>query len=207
MLPIILASTSPRRIELLSQVKMRFTTYAPNVDETRLRGESPQNFVKRLSIAKAHAAVPHALENHASSLIIAADTTVVAPNGSILEKPKNGRDAVRMLRAISGKTHVVYTGYTVLLCQVGGDTESHSRVVRSKVKLRALSGKAIDRYLALGESMDKAGAYAAQGAGMALIESLQGSYTNVVGLPMEQLLGDLEEHFGLPLFAGSFSTP
>ena len=200
MLPLILASTSPRRIELMKQVGLRFETFSPNVDEKRLKGEKPEAFVKRLAVSKAHAAVAHALEKNSASLIIAADTTVVSPKRQILEKPKSRSDAARMLRSISGATHEVLTAYAVLLCQVNGPLEIHSRVVKSKVRMRKLSPKAISRYLDRGESMDKAGAYAAQGAGMALIQSLSGSFTNVVGLPMEQLLSDLETHFGIPIF-------
>jgi septum formation protein len=108
-----------------------------------------------------------------------------------------------MLRAISGKTHTVLTGYCLLTSDVGrrgSGRTSVVRVVRSKVKIRKLSSRDLAAYLKTGESMDKAGAYAAQGYGAALIEGIDGSYTNVVGLPMAQLAWDLEAAFGVPLF-------
>ena len=108
-----------------------------------------------------------------------------------------------MLRAIAGRTHVVLTGYCLLGTEArgrAGRQQSVVRVVRSEVRIRKLSSADVKAYLATDESMDKAGAYAAQGHGAALIDEIRGSYTNVVGLPVAQLARDLEEEFGVPLF-------
>jgi septum formation protein len=130
--------------------------------------------------------------------VIAADTTVVAPGGKrILGKPVDVRDAERMLRLISGRTHEVLTGYCLLGWDEKGRMRTWSRVVRSKVTMRKVSTAMIRDYVASGEPMDKAGSYAAQGFGMNWIQFLRGSYTNVVGLPMCELLMDLEEKFGV----------
>ncbi len=196
---IILASSSPRRIELLAQAGIEAQVQRPDADETPRRGEKPQTLVRRLSRAKA---VSVAEKNGHSALIIAADTIVVSPDGQkILGKPVDDRDARRMLGRLSGRWHTVFTGYCVLKIDAGGSHRSHVRVVASKVKLRALTKRQIDFYVATGEPMDKAGSYAAQGRGMTLVESIRGSYTNVVGLPMAQLLADLEERFDVPFFA------
>jgi septum formation protein len=196
--PLILASSSPRRIELLKSVHLEFLVRAPEVDETPVRGESPLKMVKRLSELKAFTVSELALHEFGGAVLIAADTTVVAPNGkTVLGKPVDDLDAARMLRSLSGKTHVVYTAYCILA--VGREMKSRkwSRIVRSKVTMRKLSSKMIEKYILTGESKDKAGAYAAQGIGATFIESIHGSYTNVVGLPMAQLLEDLEKRFGI----------
>ncbi|MGZ6309765.1 MAG: Maf family protein, partial [Bdellovibrionota bacterium] len=109
-------------------------------------------------------------------------------------------DAKAMLKLLSGKTHTVLTGYCLLEAVSGGKSRRISRVISSRVKMRKLDAAAIARYVATGEPMDKAGSYGAQGLGMALIEEIRGSYTNVVGLPMAQILSDLEKSFGIPIF-------
>jgi septum formation protein len=205
---IILASSSPRRIELLKQLGLKFESKSPDVDETPLRGEKPAALVARLASAKAEA-VDEAL-SPGPRLVIAADTIVVAPGGKkVLGKPRTRAEAGRMLRTIAGKTHTVLTGYCLLGTHAragDGYQQSVIRVVRSLVKIRKLSRAEIAAYLATGESMDKAGAYAAQGHGAALIEEIRGSYTNVVGLPVAQLARDLEVGFGVPLFGWKGSS-
>jgi septum formation protein len=158
------------------------------------------------------------LKRGAPVLIIAADTTVVAPGGSgsrgrVLGKPRDTREAKRMLGRLAGREHTVLTGYCVLELRESKrgrasrtelpSFESHilGRVVVSRVRMRRLSARDIAAYVATGEPMDKAGAYAAQGIGMALIEEIRGSYANVVGLPICQLAQDLEGRFGVSLFA------
>jgi septum formation protein len=195
---IILASTSPRRIELMRQAGFEIEVVAPGSEELERRGESPRAMVKRLSQEKARAALASARPGAGRKLIVGADTTVVAPGGGrVLGKPADAADARRMLARLSGRVHEVLTGYTVLEARAGRETRAFSRVVSSRVSIRKLSRRAIERYVATGEPMDKAGSYAAQGAGMALVERLSGSYTNVVGLPMCQLIRDLEERFGV----------
>ncbi|OFZ53632.1 MAG: septum formation protein Maf [Bdellovibrionales bacterium RIFOXYC1_FULL_54_43] len=205
MFRIILASSSPRRIELMSQVGLEVDSLRPVADETVLRHESPRKMVARLAREKALSlapADPETASPRSRTLIIGADTTVVAPDGkSIFGKPRNRKDATRMLRALAGKTHTVLTGYCIL--EISRKPKTHTRVVNSKVRMRPLSKQQIARYIDSGEPNDKAGAYAAQGLGMALIEGISGSYTNVVGLPMAQLLSDLDSIFGIALFGRS----
>ncbi len=210
---LILASTSPRRIELLRLAGLDPEVIAPNTDEIEIPGESPAKMVMRLAQEKAEASAFKAMTHTAPKilhkqglLIIAADTTVVAPGTKkevpqTLGKPINKADAARMLRLLSGKAHTVLTGYCILKLTPSGKKpgllESHvmGRVVQSTVKIRKLTAREITHYIATGEPMDKAGSYAAQGLGMALIEEIQGSYTNVVGLPVCQVLQDLESRF------------
>lgn len=192
---IILASQSPRRKELLKNSGIRFKVLVSDICEERKKGESGQAMVRRLSKEKA---IKVAMEITSSksklrSLVIAADTTVVSPRGQILEKPKNKSDAFRMIRQLSGRTHHVFTGYTIVEVQGENITIKKNKTIKTTVEFRPLSMKEIRSYINWGESMDKAGAYAAQGAGMLLIKSIRGSYTNVVGLPMAELLSDITE--------------
>lgn len=201
-IPLILASTSPRRIDLLKQVGLSIEIKAPDADETEKPREKPEKLVQRLSFAKAESMQAWASEKFEKSLIIAADTIVVAPGGAkILGKPRDVQHARTMLRSLSGKTHLVLTGYCLLLVSRTGKSRKLVRVVRSKVKIRSLSTRVIEKYVQTGEPMDKAGSYAAQGMGMALIEGIQGSYTNVVGLPISQVIQDIEKMLGISLFA------
>jgi septum formation protein len=193
---IILASTSPRRIELMKQVGLLCEVISPDADETPHRGEKPAALVARLARAKAQS-VAQTVEG--DSIIVAADTIVVDPSGKkILGKPQSERDAVKMLSMLAGRKHTVLTGYC--LWETGTNAYVKVRVVKSNVKMRKLSRAQILAYVASGEPMDKAGSYAAQGLGMALIEKISGSYANVVGLPVSQLWLDLETHFGLKAF-------
>lgn len=196
--PIILASTSPRRIELMNAIQLPCLVESPPIKEVHRRGETPRQMVRRLAKEKAVSVIPEVLRKLGAAVIIAADTIVVAPDGGkILGKPENTSDAIRMLRKLVGKTHTVLTGYCILSIGRGVERECWVRVVTSRVKMRPLSEKGIRNYIQLDKPFDKAGSYAAQGLGMALIESINGSYTNVVGLPVTQLLKDLEKRFGI----------
>jgi septum formation protein len=196
---IVLASTSPRRIELMKQIGLRFETHSPKTDETPRKNEKPTALVARLALSKAQSATHFLKAAQGATLIIAADTIVVDPSGKqILGKPRSRAEACSMLRKLQGATHTVFTGYCILETDPNeseGFAHSHVRVVKSRVTMRSLSPAQIRKYVASGEPMDKAGSYAAQGLGMALIEKLDGSYANVVGLPVSQLAQDLEEHF------------
>ncbi len=198
---IYLASTSPRRQELLLQQGLRFQTIAPQVDETPKRSENGRAMVGRLAKAKARAALVGV--NEFPAIVIAADTTVVAPGGKlILGKPEDMAEAHAMLTRLQGKTHVVYTGYCILgVASAGAKPRERAQVVASRVTFRKMNAAQIASYAALVQPLDKAGAYAAQGAGMSIIDSIQGSYANVVGLPISQVLADLEKHFGYSLFS------
>jgi septum formation protein len=173
----ILASASPRRRELLESIGLEFEVIPSHIPEVRAAGESPEEYVARLSREKAAAVA----REHPGRWVIAADTTVLLGD-ELLEKPADGLDAVRMLATISGKTHTVYTGVTLL-----GSGYSDTRVSESEVRMLPLSGADIEWYVGTGEPLDKAGSYAVQGKGAMFIDSIHGSYTNVVGLPLATL--------------------
>jgi septum formation protein len=121
---------------------------------------------------------------------LAADTTVVSPKNKNLGKPINLTEARSMLMQLQGRTHSVFTAYTIMKVNLGIVQKIKTRVVQTRVTFRKLKKFEIDAYLSRGESMDKAGAYAAQGAGMSLVEKMNGSYTNVVGLPLSEVIQD-----------------
>lgn len=158
---------------------LSFEVRPSNVPEVRAEGEAPEEYVARLSRDKARALA----EAHPSEWVIAADTTVLLGD-ELLEKPADAQDAARMLAAISGKTHLVYTGVT--LQNVERDYRE-TRVSETEVRMLPLEPADIAWYVGTGEPLDKAGAYAAQGAGGVFIESIHGSFTNVVGLPLATL--------------------
>ena len=186
---LVLASGSPRRIELLRAIGLDPEVFKPEVDETPVRGESARAMVRRLARMKAKVAV----QGFAESIVLAADTTVVGTDGKrILGKPESAADALRMLRQLRGKSHTVLTGY----CLAKG-TKVFSRVVASRVVMRDVKLSVLEAYVATGEPLDKAGAYGIQGLGGLLVESIRGSYTNIVGLPVSHVVADLEEQFGI----------
>jgi septum formation protein len=179
---LVLASSSPRRSELLRQVGLDFEIRPADIDESVRVGESPIDYVQRLSDEKASAVA------HVGEIVIAADTTVTI-DGEILAKPLDDEDARRMLRLLSGKVHRVYTGVTVLTPGATGTrTVARARVVNTAVTFVALDDEAVDWYIRTGEPDGKAGGYAIQGAGASLVERLDGSVTNVIGLPLAETL-------------------
>ncbi len=171
----ILASQSPRRRELLQYITKDFEVRVSDADETLPDGITPDGAVVMLSQIKAR---PFA---QAGDTVIGADT-VVAIDGEILGKPADKADAARMLRRLSGKTHSVFTGVTVIK-----NGAEHSFCSETKVTFYPLSDAEINRYIATGEPMDKAGAYGIQGYGSLLVERIDGDYFNVVGLPVSRL--------------------
>ena len=175
----ILASSSPRRRELLASIGVAYDIVPPHVPEEHRPGEAPEEYVARLSRDKAEAVA----RQHPAQWIIAADTTVLLGD-QLLEKPADKRDAARMLSLIAGRTHTVYTGVTL---QNLGRQYSETRVAESEVRMLPLSASDISWYVETGEPLDKAGAYAVQGIGGMFIDSIHGSYTNVVGLPLAML--------------------
>jgi septum formation protein len=184
--PLILASASPRRKYWLEAIKIPFDVVVPSVDETPRAGESPTEMVLRLSSEKARSVA----DKHKGRWVLAADTTVVVDE-IILGKPEDAQDAARMLQLIQGRKHSVHTG----VCLVR-DKEIHQFVDSAEVYLRPLSQEQIRWYVATGEPMDKAGAYAAQGIAALFILRIDGSFATVMGLPME-LLGELFFRLGL----------
>jgi septum formation protein len=185
---LILGSTSPRRAELLKRLGFHFDIIGPEIDETPGRNEDPKKLVKRLSLGKAQAV--QKIKFTPSSLILTADTVVVSPKNEILNKPVDAAEAQKMLRMLSGKVHKVYTGYCLLTAK-----QKIQRVIESKVQMRTLSKASIQTYIQTTEPMDKAGGYGAQGMGLAFIQEIRGSHTNVIGLPLEAILDDLYTSF------------
>ncbi len=192
-LKVVLASGSPRRKELLTWAGISFEIMISDVDETPRKKELPAQMVRRLSREKAEAVGKSLLQSAREAIVIAADTTVVSPKGKILGKPADPEEAFKMISELQGKTHQVLTGYSLVKVQNGKILKIISKVVKTAVTMRSLSSEERKFYLSQGESMDKAGAYAAQGFGMVLIEKIRGSYTNVVGLPMNEVLRDLRQ--------------
>jgi len=176
---LILASQSPRRRELLESIGLPFDVVPSNVPEIHSPGESPDDYVTRLSQAKADAVAAA----HRDRWVIAADTIVMLGD-QLLEKPADENDARRMLSLIAGQTHVVHTGLTLQRADV---MYRQTRVARSAVRMLPLTADEVAWYAATGEPLDKAGAYAVQGVGGMFIESIDGNYTNVVGLPLALL--------------------
>jgi septum formation protein len=174
---IVLASSSPRRIELMRWAGFHFTTCIPDVDETPRSGEEGKVLVKRLATEKTLVIA----NRYPQKTILGADTIVMIDK-KILGKPADENEAVDMIKMLSGKTHQVLTG----VC-IKGPNRLVIDVVHTFVTLRKLSEKQIKHYVDYGESLDKAGAYGIQGIGMVLVERIEGSFTNVVGLPMEYI--------------------
>jgi len=185
--PIVLASGSPRRKQLLEMLRIPFRVIAPDVDEHVLPGESPDAYVTRLSRAKAQAVVSLAPQD----IVLAADTTVVIEH-SILGKPESPKDAVHMLERLQGRTHEVLTSVAVA---ENGRLEQALDV--SRVTFRPNDRRTLEEYVATGEPLDKAGAYAIQGLGAPLIERVEGDFFGVMGLPLRLAL-DLLAKFGRP---------
>ncbi len=189
---IILASQSPRRRELLGQVGLTFEIVSPEVDEAQYGGLPPRELVQTLSRAKA---LDAARRVPAGSLVLGADTVVVL-DGQALGKPDGPEGARAMLTALSGRTHEVWTGFT--LCRDGA---VHTEAVATEVTFRALAPEEIDRYVATGEPLDKAGAYGIQGRGALLVAQIRGDYSNVVGLPL-CAVGQALRRFGVDPLGG-----
>lgn len=185
---LILASQSPRRKELLERMGLRdFKIISPDLEEVMDDKLPPPQLVEKLSLEKAAAVRPLAPQG---AIVIAADTVVVL-EGAILGKPRDRLDAFKILSALSGGRHQVYTGLTVLRDQrVVTDHEV------TTVTFRELTGEEIEDYIATGEPMDKAGAYGIQGYGALLVSGIDGDYSNVMGLPVAKLGGILKD-FGL----------
>lgn len=175
--PIILASASPRRRELLTQIGVDFTVITADIDETPLPGEDHRTYTLRLAEEKARAV----LLKHPDSIVIGADTTVTS-NGELLGKPRDTADAERMLALLQGNTHEVTTSIAVLTTE-----KTLTAAETTRVTFAAITPEQIARYIASGEPMDKAGAYAIQGIAAQWIPRIEGDYFNVVGLPLAAL--------------------
>ncbi|MBN1957659.1 MAG: septum formation inhibitor Maf [Desulfuromonadales bacterium] len=188
----ILASASPRRSELLKQIGLAFETVPSRVAETLLPGETPQEHVARLSLDKAREVLNRPEIN--GRWFLGSDTIVLFDQ-TILGKPDNRAHAAAMLRRLSGQEHQVLSGFALLDKHTG---EQLVETVSTRVRFRQLTADEIARYIATGEPDDKAGAYAIQGLGVCFVAAIEGSYTNVVGLPLCRLTLALKK-FGVPL--------
>ena len=183
-MPIVLASASPRRQELLRDAGIEFVVKPENIPEVRQKNEAPQVFAERMAREKAHTV----LAENSEEYVLGADTIVVV-NDLVLGKPENEQDAARMLRLLSGRKHHVITG----VCLKGNGFED-VRSETTAVHFSVLSDDDIRAYIATGEPMDKAGAYAIQGMASHWISKIEGDYSNVVGLPVALVLEMLREH-------------
>jgi septum formation protein len=189
--PLILGSASPRRRELLASLGLPFVVSPADVDEAAWPGERPADYLERIVATK----LAGVLEIHSSSPsrrtalggILVADTIVVAPDGMLLGKPKSDDDARAMIARLDGATHDVRTRFALAPCEPG-EGASFAQTVTTRVTFRLLAPGELDGYVACGEGRDKAGAYAVQGRAAAFVEGIDGSYTNVVGLPLCQVV-------------------
>jgi nucleoside triphosphate pyrophosphatase len=180
---IVLASASPRRRELLEQTGLRFEVEPTDYDEETTSASEPHEIARELSLGKARAAA----RKHRKALVIAADTLVVLGD-RIIGKPHTNAQARDMLRALNGKAHSVITGFTVLDTETG---KVLSKSVETRVHMKKLTLKEIDSYVRTKEPLDKAGGYAIQGWGAALVDRIEGDFSNVVGLPLSALADSL----------------
>lgn len=190
-LPLLLASASPRRRELLERVGVPVEVQPADIDESTRDGEAPEAYVARLARAKATA-----IARRSGRWVLAADTTV-AIGGAILGKAETADEAAEMLRRLSGRTHRVLTAFA-LIGERDGEPCLREGLVASDVAMVELDAATLADYLASGEWRGKAGAYAIQGIGAALVRAVHGSVTNVAGLPLAEVLAALRE-LGAPL--------
>jgi septum formation protein len=189
--PLLLGSASPRRRELLTTLRLPLRVARVDVDEAGREGERAGEYLVRVTAAKLAAAVllPEAME---AGAILAADTAVIL-NGAVLGKPRDEDDARAMIRALSGREHEVCTRFAIAKGAVeGGEGRAvHEETVSTRVRFRALDEGAIEAYAATGEGLDKAGGYAIQGVGAFAVARIEGSWSNVVGLPVCEVVSAL----------------
>jgi len=201
--PIVLASASPRRKELLERIGFTVKSVPADVDESPMEGETADNYVKRLARAKTLATVERLKQtlypkervvnsqlDQPLRWVLGADTAVVMEDNNILGKPKDPDDEGLMLEALSGRVHTVMTGFC--LYDMHKNKEG-LQAVTTLVRMKRLTPNELDRYVASGEGLDKAGGYAIQGVGAYIVDSINGSYTNVVGLPLAQVVEMMQE--------------
>ncbi len=181
---IILASASPRRKQLLSSVGLKFKTVPAHLDEIYLNGETPNQHARRLAQSKAKIIS----EKYPDAWVLGADTIVVI-DGQILGKPENKAQAKKMLQKLSGRTHKVHTAFTITRA---ASSISRTLVIQSAVSFKNISPDEIKWYISSKEPYDKAGGYAAQEKGASFIKSVRGSYTNVIGLPLCEVLEEFK---------------
>ena len=183
---LILASGSPRRKEMLSNLGIELEIIRPTSESPPMENEKPWDYAKRLSFEKLQN-VRERIDKEKNLYILAADTIVVIGD-NIMGKPRDKNQWRRFLRELSGNWHKVYTGYTLV-----SPKKSYTRVIRSKVRFINISDRLAEWYLSTGEGLDKAGGYAIQGKGSVLIKEIRGSFTNIIGLPIAEVVEDLNK--------------
>lgn len=186
---LVLASSSPRRRAYMRDLGLAFRAVSPDVDETRRRRESPRDYVRRVALDKASTVAT----KHPRSWVVSADTTVVVDD-TVLGKPRDRAEARKMLRRLSGRSHRVLSGMALVNAERG---VAKSAVSSTRVFIRRLSDEEIRWYVGTGEPLDKAGGYGAQGKGGLLVARVEGSFSNVVGFPLEKFY-ELLKACGLP---------
>ena len=186
---LVLASRSPRRMELLKEIHPQFEVAPSSIDEVIDIGFRPEENARNIARAKAESIAP----NFPDCWVIGADT-LVSMDDEIFQKPEDEKDAERILKRLSGREHMVVTGICVV-----GPKKTLDKIAISKVKIKSLTEKEIKDYIATGEPMDKAGAYAIQGQGSFMVRSFSGSKTNIIGLPLDELQTLLKKTFYLSL--------
>lgn len=196
---VILASSSPRRRDLLNTLGFQFRIEVPDVEEQLRHGEDAESYVQRNSLEKCQVISDKTTGEEGAILVIAADTVVVLGH-QILEKPLDKQHARQMLESLSGKEHSVLSGVSIGHLAQAGSWEYFTFCTTTSVSMKHLNEREIEHYIASGEPLDKAGSYAAQGLGSYMVESIEGSYANVVGLPVAQLCDAIESRFGISLW-------
>lgn len=197
--PLLLASSSPRRRELLETLGIPLVVRPASVDEAVHEGEGPDRYVGRVVEEKLRAALTDLAarrETGRFGAVLAADTIVVL-DGEVLGKPASDRDAAAMLRSLAGRSHVVSTRFAIAAAD---GSRARAQTVSTWVSFRPLTDRAVDDYVATGEGRDKAGAYAVQGIGAFAVSRIEGSYSNVVGLPQCEVVEALLAERLLPTF-------
>ncbi|HTB77579.1 MAG TPA: Maf family protein [Polyangiaceae bacterium] len=185
--PLVLGSASPRRRDLLATLGVPFVVCSADVDESAREGEAPEAYVERVALAKLRAVCARYPGKEAGVLV--ADTIVVAPDLTLLGKPRDDDEGRAMLERLAGATHQVSTRFVLAASSLHAEAQpDHSQTVTTQVTFRALLPSEIRAYVASGEGRDKAGSYAAQGNAAAFVERIDGSFTSVVGLPVCEVL-------------------
>ena len=195
---IILASESPRRQDLLEKIGLKFNVEPASIDESAFKSFEGRAMVVELSLRKAEIVAAR----HRNAVVIAADTVVILGD-RVMGKPRDQREAKRMLRALSGKPHIVVTAFTVIDT---GEKKTLTGSAETNVYVKPLQSEDIDAYVKTGEPLGKAGAYAIQGLGSVIVEKIEGDYFNVVGLPLSKLADSLKL-LGINVLKNQLSPP